>query len=359
MRVRRLSLIWAVLLTLVSVGRSQTLFQSHSYSVPGDRYFSVHDMNKDGSPDIVLFGGSLAVLFNNGHGAFGSPRVIPNASAVFAAIGDFNGDGLPDLVGCKELAGAGAAIAVYMNQGGGSFKPGYTTSIPDTCESVITADINRDGKTDFIVASYGGTTTNPTSTLRTYFGNGAGGFHAPVVQQISVAAKKDPQDIVNCVLGGAVGSTFATSQRTDLFLMGTCETSATSAGTLYYATSRANGTYSLTEISENNLSSCADSRPYVTDLNADGKPDVVLRCSETAPDNTYLESILEMVNRGSGKFVAEAIAFEDCLPVGQYCDTLPSGGGADFTGDHVFDSVYAYDHTPDPPRFQPNHELSW
>lgn len=40
-------------------------------------------------------------------------------------------------------------------------------------------------------------------------------------------------------------------------------------------------------------------------------------------------------------------AFQECVPVGQYCDTLDSGGGADFTGDHIFNSVFGYTHTPD------------
>src|SRR5215472_14825544 len=59
------------------------------------------DLNNDGKLDAVTanYGaGSVSVLLGNGDGTFQAAQNIPvGANASTVAVGDFNGDGIPDL----------------------------------------------------------------------------------------------------------------------------------------------------------------------------------------------------------------------------------------------------------------------
>ena len=90
------------------------------------------DLNGDGLPELIAtvfqtlagptqyFG--LSILPGAGNGTFGEPiNVLEPPSGPFAAaslVGDFNGDGLPDLL--AKGPGLGFVSTVYVNQGGSS-----------------------------------------------------------------------------------------------------------------------------------------------------------------------------------------------------------------------------------------------
>lgn len=101
-------------------------------------------------------------------------RLAPRPANLNAMIvGDFNGDGMPD------LAGGGETVSVYFGNGDGTFTPGPTivvTTIHSGIPVNLTAsDFNRDGKLDLAVPiSFSG-------VIAIYLGNGDGTFqHAPV-----------------------------------------------------------------------------------------------------------------------------------------------------------------------------------
>ncbi len=91
----------------VLLGNGDGTFQPYvTYLSPGDVALSVADFNGDGIPDLVMgmsFAPNAAVLLGNGDGTFQSPLIYTvgttNESAGAIAVGDFNGDGLPDLAG--------------------------------------------------------------------------------------------------------------------------------------------------------------------------------------------------------------------------------------------------------------------
>src|SRR5262245_54439587 len=61
---------------------------------------AVGDFNGDGRPDLAVayLGGAGSVFLGNGDGTFRLPRTfLTGGSSTSVAVGDFNGDGRPDL----------------------------------------------------------------------------------------------------------------------------------------------------------------------------------------------------------------------------------------------------------------------
>lgn len=114
-------------------------------------------------------------LFNGG-------SVISNYSPIAVqalAVGDFNNDGVPDLLTLDDN-GNTAGVGIMLGNGAGGF--GAVSSITTfacTLEGGITVgDFNNDGNLDFAVVSgtNGGDCNFNPGTLWVYLGNGAGGF---------------------------------------------------------------------------------------------------------------------------------------------------------------------------------------
>ena len=85
---------------------------------------TVADLNHDGNLDIVVTNCGLtfqiSVMLGNGDGTF-QPAVnypLPNCSDV-PAVGDFNGDGNPDLA----VADGDGSVLVLLGNGDGTFQP--------------------------------------------------------------------------------------------------------------------------------------------------------------------------------------------------------------------------------------------
>jgi hypothetical protein len=119
---------------------------------------------------VDSYGNYVTILLGNGDGTF-SPRkdlLSDSQSGVSSGVaGDFNGDGVPDLV-VSDLSG----LAVLLGKGNGSFQPPVVVSLPPSLNFYLVAagDFNRDGHLDLIV---NGTTFLP--------GKGDGTFGTPVV----------------------------------------------------------------------------------------------------------------------------------------------------------------------------------
>src|SRR5262245_44845172 len=112
---------------------------------------AVGDFNGDGKPDLATANttaSSLSVLINDGSGGF-RPAVNYGAGnggwSTYLAVGDFNGDGKPDLA----LMNANNSGTIFLNNGSGSFAPGTNFSLAiGSPRSIAVGDFNRDGKTD-------------------------------------------------------------------------------------------------------------------------------------------------------------------------------------------------------------------
>lgn len=130
---------------------------------------AIGDFNGDGIPDIVSAPhGGIAISLGNGDGTFAAPLVIPkvdSADGINAfGVGDFNGDGITDLLVDDEDTGQ---LTVLLGKGDGTFTVGQT--LPFDTQSIAIADFNGDGKLDAALSGV------QTTIL---LGNGDGTFTA-------------------------------------------------------------------------------------------------------------------------------------------------------------------------------------
>jgi len=117
----------------------------------------------------LLFVPLVAYAGNSGLLSFNAPRSFP-ASAASIALGDFNGDGKPDLAG---ISYSNYSVSVLLGNGDGAFQPEAIYPLTDgPVRFIATADLNRDGKLDLVVA--GG------NYVYVLLGNGDGAFQPGV-----------------------------------------------------------------------------------------------------------------------------------------------------------------------------------
>jgi hypothetical protein len=139
------------------------------------------DFNGDGKIDLVLsdarpagdfLRGRIVTLIGHGDGSFDAPRsrdlpAYPGGSgARTLAVGDWNGDGHPDLALADEAA---SRIVILLGRGDGGFDDHAQLRTAYAPVGVSSADLNKDGRLDLIVAVGG-------RGISVYLGRGDGDF---------------------------------------------------------------------------------------------------------------------------------------------------------------------------------------
>lgn len=152
------------------------------------------DVNGDGIPDLALScGGSITILLGNGNGSFtqaaGSPFSLPASNPVSVAVGDFNRDGKLDLAVATSVCCSTNDLIIMLGNGNGTFTEanGSPLTVGHSPNYVAVGDFNGDGKPDLAVSD------SSDSTLTIFLGNGDGTFTAATGSPIS--ASSDPIDI--------------------------------------------------------------------------------------------------------------------------------------------------------------------
>jgi hypothetical protein len=258
------------------------------------------DLNGDGKTDLAVInfssptgglGGSVSLLFGSGDGTFimaptsYSLGLLPKPSVV----GDFNGDGKPDLAVGDVLS---TNVFVLLVNGDGTFQPAVNYAVSTPPVSLAVGDLNGDGKADLAVANSGaflGSFTNGSTSV--LLGNGNGTFQAALNYDVGT-------NPVSVVLGDFNGD-----GKLDL---------AVGNGTVNPIDNHAHGRVSVfLGNGDGTLQTAVDyiagiglSSVAVGDFNGDGKPDLAVANTGSFTNTTYTGdgSVSVLLGNGDGTF---------------------------------------------------------
>src|SRR5439155_23409392 len=123
----------------------------------------------------------------SGTGSFGTQTVYAvGDTEPSIAVGDVNGDGVPDLVSGAAIQGTASAtdqVAVFLGIGGGVFGSPATYEAYGEPESIRIADLTGDGSSDLAIA-------NASGILSLMSGVGGGSFGPPSIYAVDYMAAR-------------------------------------------------------------------------------------------------------------------------------------------------------------------------
>ncbi len=262
----------------------------------GSYFIAAGDFNNDGIQDLVTpdsNDATLAVLLGKGDGTFQNPSLYATGSVPFSVkVEDFNGDGFLDLA----VANSGSAtVSVLLGNGDGTFQNQVTYAVGNAPSAIAITDLNRDGNLDLVVVN------NADATASILLGNGDGTFQA----QSTVAVGNGPTDVLAGDFNGDGIPDIATANSND-----------NTTGVLL-----GNGDGTFATVASYATGSFPDA-VATGDFNGDGFADLAI-------GNYVGGSVSILLGNGNGTFQNQSV-----YSAGPAISRIAVG---DFNGDHVLD----------------------
>jgi Bacterial Ig-like domain (group 3)/FG-GAP-like repeat len=153
----------------------------------------IGDFNGDGLQDLVVANAkdnTVSILLGHGDGTFtqatGSPVTV-GAFPFFLAVADFDGNGTADVATSNE---ADDTISILLGNGDGTFTQASGSPVPSgnyNPGGIVAADFNGDGKPDLAVTNFtGADAADPNGNVVILLGNGNGTFAAAPGSPVTV-----------------------------------------------------------------------------------------------------------------------------------------------------------------------------
>lgn len=304
----------ACLLAISGTAFAQIAFQAQNAmpTGPNPSAVAVGDFNGDGNPDLaVTMQGNNRVYIYDGNGtgafSFAVSYVVGSQPAAIVAV-DLNHDGKLDLAVANRQAGT---VSVLIGNGNSTFAAAVNYSVGSLPVSIVPGSYDPDGYVDLVTANSGdvcGPPFSPCGTVSLLRNNGDGTFYA--------GATLFPGVVPTTVAAG----TFTAGGDRD-FVM----TSFASNEFLVYL-GDGGGAFPVVK---GPLSTLNANVVLVADFNADGKDDVAISRSNGGDVSLQL-------GNGDGTFQSAVIYSEGVSGANPY-----SGTTADFDGDGHPDIAFA------------------
>lgn len=119
---------------------------------------TVGDVNMDHQPDVIVSNTlGAGVLTNKGNGTFNDPNTYTaGPSPADVALADFNSDGKLDIAVANNGGGNASSVSVLLNDGNGTFPNHKEFPVGAGLRGVAVGDFNADGLPDIVVVGSDG-----------------------------------------------------------------------------------------------------------------------------------------------------------------------------------------------------------